>query len=419
VMNIEGEPSRTDSSHIYLLNSNSVESVTSDYIDFVQFGTKMQDNSKGSKSSNILVDMNLSANPACKIDVVLDETTGDIIKGEGNCNQLNIRVGTTEPLTIRGRYDITKGDYTFNFQKFLKKPFTLTNGSISWTGDPINANIDITAQYFATNVDFSTLSSGSNNLSQAGLKSDVYVIAHLTSTLTKPKIDFDFQLPDYSPSSIKNDFVITKRLEELKDDENEMNKQVTSILLFNSFINSSQSFLSASSGYSVVAGTIGGVISSTVSGFFNNILQKYLKNTSFYFNSNSSISSSELQTNASKLQGAVTSGLIFNLANGRVIVTAGVNLDYNDPYLLATTNNNLFVTPDFTAEWLLTKDGQVRIVGFNKTNVDINGQRNNTGLKLSYRKDFNKLSEFFMPSGEEKKKKKDIPPPVKDPAEPI
>ncbi len=78
----------------------------------------MQDDYKGSKSSNIFVNMNLSANPACEIDVVLDESTGDVIKGNGNCTNLNIQVGTTDPLTIRGKYNIEKGVYTFNFQNF-------------------------------------------------------------------------------------------------------------------------------------------------------------------------------------------------------------------------------------------------------------------------------------------------------------
>ena len=408
-MSINGEPSATDSSHIYLLSGNSIETGSIDYIDFKQFGSKMEDDFGNAKSSNIFVNMNLSANPACKIDVVLDESTGDVIKGEGNCNNLNIQVGTTEPLTIRGKYYITKGEYTFNFQKFLKKKFLLTNGNIVWTGDPFIAAIDITAEYPATNVDFSVLTGTSGTTSTTSsvsniAKSDLTVVAHLTNTLDKPKIDFVLRPEN---SEVKNDVVISKRLQEFQNDENEMNKQVTSILLFNSFINSSQSFLNASSGYSVLSGTIGGVISSTVSGFFNNLLQRYIKNTSFYFNSNSSIANSEIATNAAKLQGAVTSGLVFNLANGRLIISAGVNLDYNDPYIISATNN-LFVTPDFTAEWLLTKDGEVRVVGFNKTSVDINGQRNTSGLKLSYRKDFDKLSEFFIPAEEKKKKKETV-----------
>ena len=64
--------------------------------------------------------MDLTANPSCKVDVVLDETTGDIIKGTGN-GHLYIRVGNKEDLTINGRYDITQGDYTFNFQTFLNR----------------------------------------------------------------------------------------------------------------------------------------------------------------------------------------------------------------------------------------------------------------------------------------------------------
>jgi hypothetical protein len=101
--------------------------------------------------------MLLTANPACKIDVILDEATGDIIKGEGN-GLLKIRVGNKEPLTINGNYNITKGEYTFNFQTFFKKYFTVNSGNIVWSGDPLNARIDILAEYLANNVDFKPLS---------------------------------------------------------------------------------------------------------------------------------------------------------------------------------------------------------------------------------------------------------------------
>jgi hypothetical protein len=119
-----------------------------------------------------------------------------------------------------------------------------------------------------------------------------------------------------------------------------------------------------------------------------------MKNTSFYFNPNSSLAQSltqaDLQKNVATLQAAVASGVVVNLFKGKIILSAGINLDYNDPYIIAlANNNNLLITPDFTAQWLLNKDGTVRLVGFNKTNVDINGQRNRTGLKLSFQRDFN------------------------------
>ena len=396
-MDISGEPSKADTSHIYLLSGSSVESSSVDYIDFIQFGSKMDDQFRGKLSTNIVVNMVLTANPACKIDVILDETTGDIIKGEGN-GLLKIRVGNKEPLTINGNYTITKGEYTFNFQTFLKKYFTVNSGTIVWSGDPLNARIDILAEYLANKVDFKPISTAGSQIYQ---KEDVRVIAHLTETLLKPAIDFEFQLPD--ASSLKSDFVITKRLQQFKDDKNELNKQVTSLLLFNTFVSSTQGFITASSGYSVLASTIGGVVSNALSGFFNKFLQKYIKNTSLYLDLNTGLG---LETNVAKLQAAAKTGFVFTLLNGRVIISAGFNLDYNNPYVVnvGSKNNNLQVTPDITAEWLLSKDGSIRLVGFNRTNYDLVSQRTRTGISLSYRKDFDKLTPSSLIAEEEKKK---------------
>jgi len=86
---------------------------------------------KTGKALTFLFDMDLTANPACKIDVILDEATGDIIKGRGN-GILNIKVGTREAPTIRGRYDITDGEYKFNFQTFYKSILPLP--MVHWYG---------------------------------------------------------------------------------------------------------------------------------------------------------------------------------------------------------------------------------------------------------------------------------------------
>jgi hypothetical protein len=176
-MNITGEPSSVDSSHIFIPTSSSQEYGKIDYIDFIQYGSKMEDEYTGRKESNFLVNMKLTANPACKIDVILDETTGDIIKGRGN-GSLNITVGSKEPLTIRGRYNITDGEYKFNFQTVLRKYFTITDGSsITWNGDPYEAQIVIDAEYLAPNVDLSSLATSRGKYQQ---KSDLLIIAHLT-----------------------------------------------------------------------------------------------------------------------------------------------------------------------------------------------------------------------------------------------
>lgn len=396
LIDIKGRPSETDSSHVYIVSGNSIEQESINYIDFVQFGTAMEDKYKSKSAANVVVTMDLTANPHCNVDVILDEATGDVVKGTGN-GRLKINVGNKEDMTISGRYDITQGEYTFNFQTFLKKYFRVNSGSLIWSSNPLTPNIDIQAEYTATNVDLKMLSLNSssltNNTRSFNQKSDVRILAHLTATLDKPKIDFDIQLPAGSSP----DFLMVKRLEQFKQDENEMNKQITSLLLFNSFINTDQAFITAGGGYNILSGTIGGVVSSAVSGYLNGLLQKVAKNLSFNFDLNSSLddgsSATQLQQNVSKLQAAAKSNLIITGFNGRLIISAGVNVDFNNPY--ANRNTSWLLTPDVQVELILTKNGRVRVVGFNRTNYDLIGQRNRTGVSLAYRRDFDKISKLI------------------------
>lgn len=407
-MNISGQPSAIDSSHIFLPTGESQESNLIDYIDFIQFGSEMTADLRPDQSANILVNLDVVANPALKIDVILDEETGDIIKGQGN-GKLNIKVGTKEPLTMRGRYDITKGEYTFNFQTFLKKPFTLNSGSITWNGDPFEAIIDMDAEYLAKNVDISSLTIN-NNFRQ---KEDIYILSHLTGSLSKPVITFEFKLPERS--EFNRDYVVVNRLANFKYDENAMNKQVASLLLFNSFILENQNFLSQENTFALATNTIGGILSSLLTNVFNSELERATNGViSTYIDINPTVN---LQATATQLQANVRAGLKILFSN-RLNVLIGGNLDYNNPYSNYLDRKGLF-TPDITIEWLLNKDGSLRVVGFNRTSIDItSGQRNRSGVQLSYRKDFNNFTDIFksrkrIRAIEEEKQRKTRETPIK------
>ena len=77
-------------------------------------------------ATNILFDADITANPMVSMRVQIDDLTGDEIKGRGE-GTLNIRSGTTEPLSIRGRYNTTSGNYIYTFQSIFKKPFIFTS----------------------------------------------------------------------------------------------------------------------------------------------------------------------------------------------------------------------------------------------------------------------------------------------------
>lgn len=384
-MNITGEPMSLDSSHVYISTSDQLEASTVNYIDFVKFGKEIKEKASAEKT-NILISLNIKANPACKVDVILDEETGDVIKGQGNGN-FAISFGNVEPLKIRGNYALTKGEYTFNFQTFLTYPFTLNRGNISWNGDPYQALIDIDANYDAENVDLSVLASNNGFVQKTNIK----IIAHLSGVLQKPTVKFDFELPENSEAR-RND-IIVKRLAEFKNDENEMNKQVASLLLFNTFIIGNQNFLTQGNASTLITNTIGGMVSSLLTTFFNKELEKATKGIlSTYIDINPTL---DLQKSASTLQANIRAGLKI-LLNKRLVMLVGGNLDYNNPTYTQQLERKGLLTPDITIEWAINKDGSLRVVGFNRSSIDFTlNQRNRSGLQLSYRKDLNKITDIF------------------------
>ncbi|MEJ7675542.1 MAG: translocation/assembly module TamB domain-containing protein [Chitinophagaceae bacterium] len=392
-MNITGQP--TDSSHIYLPTGDVAETGKIDYIDFIKFGREMGTDVRFREETNIKVNMDITANPFAKIDVILDETTGDVIKAQGS-GKLNINVGTQEPLSIRGRYVVEEGQYTFNFQTFLKTPFILQSGFIEWQGDPYLANLNIDAVYRATQVDLSSIatSGGSNNA-----KGDVDVIFKLRGTLKDPRPEFEFSFPFDNPlrsDPIANQFLKTR----YESDRNVMNKQVTSLLLFNSFISDEQNLFSANNTGNFVFRTVGQILSNTLSSSLNNWLQKLLKTDQVNLYTNINTSDFNFDGTQKQLQNLGNFGFKTAFLKNRLLLNFGGNVDYNFIAGSSNSNTNFLFTPDVSFEYLVTPGGSVRVVGFNRSDADLGDiagvtRRNRTGILLSYRKDFNNFYELF------------------------
>ncbi len=393
-MNISGQP--TDSSHIYLPTGETAETGSLDYIDFIKFGHEMKPDLTAHESSNIKVNMNITANPFAKIDVILDETTGDVIKAQGS-GKLNITAGTTDPLTIRGRYDIEQGQYTFNFQTFLKTPFTLQQGFIEWQGDPYLANLNIDAIYRATNVDLSNIPSS------AGLttvKGDVDIIFKLRGTLKEPQPTFEFQFPFDNP--LKSDPIATEYLKTFQNDQNELNRQVTSLLLFNTFMSSQQGLLSTNNTGNFVTRSVGQILSSTLTSSLNTWLQKLLNTNSvnLYTNINTSDFNFQKGVTQKEIQNVGNFGVKTAFLKNRLLVNFGGNVDYKLVQNTSNSNSNFLFTPDVSFEYLISPDGRLRVIGFNHSDADIGDftgitRRNRTGVQLSYQKEFDTFTEFF------------------------
>ena len=400
-----------DSSHIYIPNSISKESGEADFIVFKQYGTEM-DKLKSNSNFNLSVYLDVTANNKVKIDVILDELTGDVIKVEEGNGRLIINAGTSEPLTMNGQYNIEKGSYVFNFQSFIRKPFELLPESgnyIKWTGDPFKADIHIDARYTAERVGVSELVSGLNISDPAvtGYRGDVYVIAQLRDKLNKPGISFKLDFPQGSPIKSNNEF--NQYLTRLEKDQNEILNQVGFLILFNGFQpptgNTNSTGVSPYAINSLAYNTISQYLTKGMNNVLSKLLFKLTGDKSLRFDVGTSIYSSSSLVSAGANTGGTGNNQLdrtrvdlklgYAFANEKIIVTLGSDIDFNVGNTASFTNGNTQWLPNVNIEFILSRDKKLRLIVFNKSSLDFTGsqfgRRYRQGVSISYRKDFETL----------------------------
>jgi hypothetical protein len=391
-----------DSSHIFIPNSVSRQSGAADFIVFKQYGTEMVKES-GSSNLNMTVDLDLTVNNNVKIDVILDDLYGDVIKALGN-GKLKIRAGTTEPLSIRGRYNIDSGSYVLNYPGLIHRPFLLLpeiGNYIEWSGDPYRADVHIDAQYTAERVSLSELVGNNTFSSQVrGYRGDVYVIAQLREKLNKPEIKFRLDFPQTSPVKSDNDFA--QYLNRLEKDQNEILNQVAYVILFNSFAPPGASGGNAIvNPYSIGYNTLSQLLTKGINKVFSNLIYKITGDRSLRFDVGTSIYSSAsildpTNTNAASRidRTRVDVKLTRAFANDKIIVTLGSDIDFNLGGS-AIQNGTTQWLPNVNIEFVLSRDRKLRLIVFNRSSLDLSGssfgKRNRQGVSISYRKDFERL----------------------------
>ena len=423
-MKIDAIASNADSSTVTIPSSTSRESGIADFLVEKKYGREMIDSAIIKDGSNVTYDVDLTANPMVTVRVVLDDLTGDEIKGKGS-GTLNIRAGTNEKMAMRGRFDIEEGDYLFTFQSFFKKPFVIRTGTenfITWSGDPYSAKINFEAVYTAENVSFSPLVNALNfDPSYARLRDDVYVVANLSGDLFKP--DFKFSLGFPPNSKVNSDFSVASSIAQMEKNENEINRQVTYLIVFNSFAPPESGPTNVGFGSTINELTYNTI--SSISGlFFNEInkklnteLSRILKTDNISINFSGSVYNRNLldqqsSNNFNINQSNFNVNVPISMFKDRFVVTLGSTLDVP---LQATIQQNVQFLPDVTAEWLINQSGTIRASFFYRQNLDYlttsttgAARTKRSGASISYRKEFETLSEFL---GRKRKKPNTTPEP--------
>jgi hypothetical protein len=408
---IVGKASEKDSSYITIPNTTGKESGIADFLIERKYGRELSDSAFNNNETNITYDVDITGNPRVNVRVVIDELTNDEIHGRGEGN-LRIVSGTSEKMTMRGRFDINDGVYNFSFQSFFKKPFELNknaNNYIEWNGDPFHPIVNIEAVYKTEKkVDFSPITNNFSEYKGVSFRDYVYVVAKLRGDLFKPDISFSLDFPPESPPNTDAtiSFIIQKQI---LDNENELNKQVAFLVVFNSFApTDAGTSLNLNSGVDLFVNSISDFLSGQINRVLNNILSNKLKIPGLYVNFSGSL------YNPNPFTGGTYEGTNLNVSVGKTLFNNRVVLTFEGNYDVPFTSTTSQVSSDLltnvTTEFLINKSGSIRASIFYKENVDLltgysnsAGKSRKYGTSLSYRKDFNRLGDIF-------RRKKKLPP---------
>ncbi|MDB5207314.1 MAG: hypothetical protein JWR72_2389, partial [Flavisolibacter sp.] len=219
-----------------------------------------------------------------------------------------------------------------------------------------------------------------------------------------PKLDFKLEFP--GNSLIYTQPSIAFAIQQLERNTNELTKQVTFLVVTNSFAPYESTQAVARPFEELAYNTISGVLFNVINQQLNQIFSKILRNNNFTLNFSGSLYNRNLlDPNAKgvRLFNQASSNLSLGTSffSGRAILTVGGSFDVP---LESNIQQTFQLLPDVTLELLLNTTGSLRATFFYRQNIDyLNGfatsgspQTRRYGTSLSYNKEFDSFSEFLF-----------------------
>lgn len=348
------------------------------------------------------VRMNLEINEEAEVSIIFDEQTGDILTGTGRGN-LQIASLRDNSFSIKGSYEVDRGEYLFTLFNFVNKPFKIKKGgTIVWTGDPFGATIKIEASYEGLTASPSNLLQefivNNEDLKQAAkARTPVDLTMILTGSLLKPDINFTLSFPELT-GSLKT--ISDNKIRFLEQNPDQLNQQVAALIAFRTFIGTNSNLGLVSGIGNTTINTMSEFLSSQLSIFVTNLLSEAFEDVDFIsgvdFNINYDVDKNQLgQTRLN--EGAVVFSLKHRLWNDQWAVTLGGNYVSN-----STIYGNTYFNPESVIEWNTPVPGlKMRI--YYKGVDSIEGVRHRVGAGVTFRKEFDTLFEFKKGIKEQKK----------------
>ncbi|REG81268.1 translocation/assembly module TamB domain-containing protein [Algoriphagus antarcticus] len=329
---------------------------------------------------NVRMNFVLDITPDAYAEIIIDPQTEEGISGRGR-GVLTMNIDTQGNFTLNGTYEITEGMYNFSLYNVVKKQFSIKpGGRITWYGDPYAGIMDISAEY-TESVSLQPLLintvTADNQNSTSNRRYPVKVLLNLDGELLSPDISFGFDFTEF-PSSGEAQTTISSFQNKIANDEQEMNRQVFSVIMTRSFSPEGQF-----SGVSNISSSLGQLLSSQLNSFLGQVDK----------NLEVDLDVASLDQNALE---TFQLSVAYTFLDGRLRVSRDGGFTNNQGNASASS-----IIGDWQAEYMLTKDGVYRIRIFNRNNyntftsLSLSENVSTYGVSLSQSVAFNSFSELF------------------------
>ena len=327
------------------------------------------------------LNINLEVTKAAKMQVVIDEVYGSQLSGFGS-GAIDIQINTRGKFNIFGDYTIDNGVYDFKYGGLVNRPFVIQKGgTVSWNGNPYEANLNVAAVYKAR-ANPATLLQNFNSSRNI----EVDLVTKITGGLFSSKQELDIELANVDPA-------IATELEFILNDNNvnEKTTQFISLLTLGSFVNPDKINFDSTSAITTTA-------SNAITAAFSNLMNSPDSKFTFGVDYVQGVDNSD--TDRLDVDNQVDVSVSTNL-NDRVIINGKVGVPVG-------TKTQSSVIGEVKVEVLLNKEGSFRGVIFNRQNeIQYSAEEEGytQGVGLSYQVNFNTFSEFLQKIGAQKPKK--------------
>jgi hypothetical protein len=334
------------------------------------------------KLKGLSLNFNIEVTKDAIVEMVLDKATGSYLKGSGRGN-LIIELDTKDKFNMYGDFIVDNGIYNFRYGGFISKPFTVKKGgSISWSGDPLTADINIEAVYRVSANPKSLL----ENIT-ANRKIPIDLITRFSGELFNSQRQFDIEIPN-SSSTVASELAFKLN----NNDENLKTRHFVSLLASGAFYNENDFSVNTN-------GLVYSTASELLSNAFDNIFNQ--------------------GNNRFKLKPVYTVGEKNKVDNLNIDDQLAVALDYqvNDRIIIngkvglpIGSKEQSSVIGEVNVEFLLNEEGTLRSSIFNRQNeIQYTEEEEGytQGVGMTYQIDFQNGRELLEKLSLVKKKQKD------------